>query len=248
MPMQSGREALSMPDLKQAAFKLAKSGTPIFPLKDKRPIVEGGFHSATTDKKIIADWPWKDANGIGATLPPGVFCVDIDVQHDGDKTIQTLKDAGLNLPRTLTHKTRSGGRHKFYSLPVEYDKDARLKGKLGPGIDIKVSGKGYVVVPPTEGYSVVREGDPIAEAPDWVMTELVKPVVENEPSMGGLPKFFDLWQDGTDYGVAAMKQELELLAGTPVGERNNALNKASFSLAQLVAGGELAEEPAMENL
>lgn len=233
----------AMADLKLAAYKLAKSGVAVFPVRDKQPIVEGGFHSATTDKKVIGGWPWDEANGIAAAIPEGTFVVDIDKQHNGFSTIETLKDAGLSFPATRVHGTQSGGIHRFYKIPDGHPDDVRLKGKLGPGVDIKVSGKGYIVYPPTYGYSVNSDTD-IADAPDWMMDELVKPVVENEPSMGGLPKFFDLWQDGTDYGIAAMKSEIQQLEETPVGERNNALNKASFALAQLVAGGELAEDPA----
>ena len=43
------------------------------------------------------------------------------------------------------------------------------------------------------------------------------------------------------YGHAALRAEIAALAATPPGRRNHALNRAAFSLFQLVAGGELAE-------
>ena len=43
------------------------------------------------------------------------------------------------------------------------------------------------------------------------------------------------------YGHAALRAEIAALAATPPGCRNHALNRAAFSLFQLVAGGELAE-------
>ena len=43
------------------------------------------------------------------------------------------------------------------------------------------------------------------------------------------------------YGRAALEREVARVALAPVGERNNALNRAAFSLGQLVAGGELQE-------
>jgi Bifunctional DNA primase/polymerase, N-terminal len=41
------------------------------------------------------------------------------------------------------------------------------------------------------------------------------------------------------YGAAALEYEIEALTNTAPGSRNHALNRASFSLHQLVAGGEL---------
>jgi hypothetical protein len=41
------------------------------------------------------------------------------------------------------------------------------------------------------------------------------------------------------YGAAALEGEIKVLANTAPGGRNNALNRASFLLHQLVAGGEL---------
>lgn len=49
----------------------------------------------------------------------------------------------------------------------------------------------------------------------------------------------DLTRGGTDYGLAALKDEANRLAATPEGGRNDQLNRAMFSLAQLVQGGEL---------
>ena len=43
------------------------------------------------------------------------------------------------------------------------------------------------------------------------------------------------------YGHAALRAEIAALAATPPGRRNDTLNRAAFSLFQLVAGGELAE-------
>lgn len=47
---------------------------------------------------------------------------------------------------------------------------------------------------------------------------------------------------GTPYGLAAFDKELEALSETLEGTRNVQLNKAAFSLGQLVAGGELDRE------
>ena len=45
----------------------------------------------------------------------------------------------------------------------------------------------------------------------------------------------------SSYAQAALDRECETVAGAAQGARNDALNRASFSLFQLVAGGELDE-------
>lgn len=235
------------PDLRKEALKLTEEGYSVFPLDaNKAPMIKGGFHNASNDPKAVKDMPWDRAERIAAAVPSGTFVVDIDPRHDGDRTVDALRNAGFSFPATRVHRTAGGGTHRFYSLPDEHA-EARLRGKLGPGIDIKAGGKGYVVMPPTPGYDVQFNGG-AKPAPEWMLEELIKPEVKGEHSMGSLPKFFDQWEVGTDYGTKAMEGEIGRLLMTPVGERNNALNRAAFSLAQLAAGGELSHDEALSRL
>ncbi|MGV9586370.1 DUF3631 domain-containing protein [Nocardia farcinica] len=50
------------------------------------------------------------------------------------------------------------------------------------------------------------------------------------------------------YGLAALRKECERVAGAIEGTRNHTLNRAAFSIGQLVAGGYLSEEEAMTAL
>lgn len=237
--------------LLKSALELAADGIEVFPLVDneeglpKRPLSANGFHDATTDPEKIKSWDWKRATGIGAPLPAGTFAVDIDKQHGGEQTVEALRNAGLMMPGTRTHQTGRGGSHRFYRLPEEMS-EARLKGKLGPGVDIKAHGKGYLVMPPTPGYTV-KFSSAIAPAPKWMLDELVKPE-KSDASMGSLPKFFDQWEVGTTYGTTAMEGEIGRLMMVQEGGRNNALNKSAFALGQLAAGGELLETEAISRL
>ncbi len=52
----------------------------------------------------------------------------------------------------------------------------------------------------------------------------------------------------SSYATGALVRECEAVAGTSVGGRNHRLNVASFSLGQLVGGGELAEDDARQGL
>jgi hypothetical protein len=44
------------------------------------------------------------------------------------------------------------------------------------------------------------------------------------------------------YGAAALSRELERVRSLAVGQRNDGLNRAAFSLGRLVGGGELCED------
>lgn len=50
------------------------------------------------------------------------------------------------------------------------------------------------------------------------------------------------------YGEAALKRACRTIARSSVGDRNDTLNKEAFSIAQLVAGGVIAEHVAMDRL
>lgn len=224
----------------RAALALAARGVPVFPLNaDKSPRTHRGFHDATTDEAIIRAWDvgWNDAL-IGSPPPEGVIVLDIDPRNGGDNTLALFPA----LPKTRTTETRSGGHHYWLSVSPEL----KLRGTLGPGVDVKRHGKGYVVIPPSPGYKYVIFGDP-APAPDWLIEELV--VVERPVSecVASDAKFFS-FQKGTPYGEAALKNAWETLQGVENGQRNIALNKVTFGLAQLYAGGELSRDAALDVL
>lgn len=235
-----------MPDLLEAALELAKQGVEVFPLGgDKKPRTLHGFHDATRSPEVISKWNWNSDGAIGAAIPEGHFVVDVDPRHGGDNTARALAKVGRGFPATKVVATKSGGSHRYYKLP-EHLNGRKLRGTLGPGIDIKASGKGYVVVPPSPGYAL-KFDTPVAEAPQWMVEELLVPESSEVEKLASPPKFF-AWDKGTAYGLSAMEQELKDLASTGEGNRNNALNRSAFSLAQLVAGGELDEEEAIRRL
>lgn len=235
-----------MLDLLDAALNLANEGIEVFPLDDnKRPRTAHGFHDATADEAAIRNWSWNGGGAIGAAIPEGHIVVDIDPRNGGNETVKALSDRGLKMNMTRTHRTKGGGIHRFYRIP-ESASNMKIRGKIGPGIDVKAAGKGYVVYPPSPGYSILFDAQ-VAEAPQWLLDEILVAVVDSEASQGSPPKFFP-FQCGTAYGIGAMEREIESLASAVEGDRNNHLNKSAFSLAQLCAGGELQELHAKEEL
>lgn len=56
------------------------------------------------------------------------------------------------------------------------------------------------------------------------------------------------WGNSSRYGLAALEREIRVLRSASAGERNGALNRSAFTLAQLVSGGELDEPLARAEL
>src|SRR5690625_4255752 len=52
----------------------------------------------------------------------------------------------------------------------------------------------------------------------------------------------------SNYGAAALERELGRVATAPEGTRNDTLNRAAFALGQLMAGGEVDETTATDQL
>jgi hypothetical protein len=259
--------------LLEAALSYAARGWHVFPLHGivdgactcsygecsspgKHPRVRHGLHEATTDPDRITRWwrRWPDANiGIATGTGSGVVVVDIDLRHHPDElhvfaSMASLLDRGL--PVTLTSLTGGGGLHLFYASSDEDlgNTAGRLPGIDGelPGIDLRANG-GYVVAPPSAHrigtfYKWLDANRSIARAPEW-LKQPPQPVVnlENIPAAE-----FD--GDGTPYGLAVLRDELDLVRTAREGTRNDQLNRSAFALAQLVAGGELDESVARRSI
>lgn len=230
-----------MSELADAAIKLADAGVRVFPCgPDKAPRTPNGYYDATTNLEIVKAWDW--AKGmIGAPVPPGTVIIDVDPRNGGSDTMKLLRENGKQLPKTKTARTKSGGFHYYLSVP----EDIVLRGRLGPGVDVKRAGKGYVIVPPSPGYAWISDGQ--ADAPEWLLDELRVEEHDGPEFATSEPKFFP-FEDGTPYGMAALEREVGRLLRAPEGERNETLNKAAFALSQLCAGGEISRQRAVKDL
>jgi hypothetical protein len=222
------------------ALRYSFRGWQVFPLKprSKLPAIARGFYSATTNPATLRRW-FGNGHGYNIGVRTGVassiMVVDTDVRHGGPTTLQALEDEHGLLPATLTVIT-SGGDHRYFRINTPIPSST---GRLGPGLDVKADG-GYVCAPssvhpdgPT--YRWVDDAAPLAAAPAWLIDR-----ARRKPP----PKISERAISSTKvapgaYGAAALESEIAELVSTPHGGRNIALNRASFSLHQLVAGGEL---------
>jgi Bifunctional DNA primase/polymerase, N-terminal len=232
-----------MSDLLAAALDYAARGLPVFPCLPlgKAPAVPRGFLSATTNPATIRRfWTNPECNvAIPTGSRSGFWALDVD-GAEGAASLRALEMKHGAIPNTRTVVT-ARGKHLWFAYPGSVPTTA---GRIGPGIDTR-GDDGYVIVPPSvhqTGRRYTFLGDlwaPIESAPAWLIiaarTKPVKLITERAVAAIRGPC------RGSAYGDAALRAEIAALAATPPGRRNDTLNRAAFSLFQLVAVGELAE-------
>jgi Bifunctional DNA primase/polymerase, N-terminal len=151
---------------------------------------------------------------------------------------------------TYTVDTPSGGSHLYFTAPKPPVRNSA--GRLGPLIDIRADG-GYVVGDGSVigGRRYVARGDflPLAlPLPGWITRLLTEqPELAALADIGRPLPALDRAQ-GRAYALAAFREETRRVAEARVGTRNDTLNRAAFSLGQLVAAGLIPPLPVMTGL
>jgi len=233
---------MTAPNLAAAARWYAREGFPVLPVRprDKVPDTARGLHDATTDPATLARlWQENPDRNVGIRTGQGVFVLDVD-GADGEASLQALEVRCGPLPETV-ESTTGRGRHLYFRHPAEVTVK-NSAAQLGPGLDVRGDG-GYIVAPPSfhpngnrygwrDGHRIDRR--PIADAPPWLL-DLVQRRVSPPPEPSG-PAAPDRV---TAYAQKALGEELSAVASAPEGQRNDCLNRAAFSLGQLVATGAL---------
>jgi hypothetical protein len=223
----------------------AVRGFAVFPCleKSKAPACGQGFRDGTSNPATIRRW-WNGCHnyniGIATGLISAVWVLDVD-GATGAESLESLEASNGPLPPTLCSIT-SAGCHLWFRTDGQIPSSA---GRVGAGLDVRGDG-GYVLAPPSihpdgpryrwAGISGQLAQKP-APAPDWLVR-----LTKQRP---GAPKIIvpELSRrreiSSGAYGRAALDRECDALANAARGGRNHALNRASFALHQLVAGGEL---------
>ncbi|MFN2506430.1 MAG: bifunctional DNA primase/polymerase [Acidimicrobiales bacterium] len=217
----------------------------------KHPLTCHGVHDASTDEGRLRQWwrrwPWANV-GIATGHRSGVVVVDVDPVAGGRWSIEAIRAEGYDLPVTLLAFSGGGGFHLFYSVPA----DVRVRNTVGqlpnvgstPGIDLRGDG-GYVVAAPSLHVSGGRyrwseRAGEMRPLPLW----LARPVRAAPDDVRATRRD----AGGSRYGSAALADELDGVRRLTVGQRKDGLNRASYSLGRLVAGGELAADLVYEEL
>jgi hypothetical protein len=224
-----------------AALKLAAQGFNVFPCKprSKEPagwLVPRGFHNATCNSATIRRWFGNDQQyniGVRTGIASRLLVLDLD---DEEAARRLVAEHG---PLPLTRQSMSSrGAHYWFRI------DTEVSGRKLDGADIKADG-GYVVAPPSihpDGPTYRWMNDePLIPPPEWLIELARKPNPKpiSERALDGVQHPRTHNGSPGAYGASALKYEIDDLANTPPGSRNHRLNRASFSLFQLVAGNEL---------
>lgn len=229
--------------LAAAAVEYVRQGWRVFPCcrQDKVPLTSRGFHDATSDlERVRTCWRRWPAANIGAPVPPSLAVLDVDAGHGGEETLRALEAAHGALPTTLAARTGGGGRHVYLLHPGGELRQGT--GLLGPGLDTRMPGKGYVILPPSVHpsgwrYEWVDPATPVALMPGWLVARLRPPP---PPASVPLPD-----ARGADaYVRAAVEGEFANVVGAPEGSRNTTLHAAAVKLGTLVGAGLLSESEA----
>lgn len=250
----------SMLDL---ALSYIGAGYPVFPVRErddevfipstgefvtksaKSPYTANGLKAATRNERIVRRW-WSDHPNAMVGLPTGsaagFWVLDLDRRPDidGAAELERMEAEHGSLPQTVTVRTPSGGRHLLFALPEGVE--VRNRGALAPGQDVRGE-SGYIVAAGSvmadgRNYEWETRADEPAMAPQWLLDLVVRK--QHEPVVGLAPR----GEISTAYVDAAVRDELDSLAATPMGNRNNVLNDGSFALGTFVGAGVLAESDA----
>lgn len=254
--------SLELPDprrLVEVALRYGEHGWPVLPLHTptvrgcscsaaecgspgKHPRTVRGLHQASTDEGRIRGWwsRWPHANiGVATGAASGLLVLDVDLP-DGPRSLAELQARHGPLPATCEQRTGSGGRQLLFAHP---DTPVRNRARVVPGIDVRGDG-GYVVVPPSlhvagHAYQWTARTPP-APAPSWLLAMLDRTRTSEHRPRREVPRpARPAGGQAERYAAAAMNDELARLAAAVEGTRNATLNRAAFSLGQLVAAGVL---------
>jgi len=226
--------------------RAADLGLPVFPCSgDKSPVVKRGFKDATQEcPRILRMFNKPGAVLIGVPTGEVSGHIIVDVDNHGAVSGKPWLDANKDaLPQTRTHKTGGGGFHLVFQYPVGRD-IRNSTGKIAPGVDVRARG-GYAVWPPSPGYEIVDDTPP-AEMPEWLIKACCRPDPGPQPIPG--PKAPPRSDDGSRYGLAALKNACSRICSAPFGQQHETLNRETYLIGSLVAGGELAEDFALSDL
>lgn len=262
--MQEGFRAEGADTRLLYALGYAESGWPVLPVwwpvaggacacgrmdcskPGKHPLVRRGFHAATLDPDLIRRWwaRWPLANlGVRTGAASGLLVLDVDGAVGMDALRALSRERGPL--RAAWARSGSGGWHAYLRMPAGV-RVPNSAGRLGPGLDIRADG-GSIVAPPSlhasgGHYQWTKPGVEPPDAPSWLVQLALPPAPPPIPLVvrtGGRPG---------SYADAAVRGEVEAVAGAPAGTRNHRLNLAAWRLGRLAAAGVVDEAVAREAL
>jgi hypothetical protein len=207
-----------------AALALGSQGRPCFPCRiDKRPATPHGFKDATYDANRLRDL-WRSYPGplvgLATGEASGIDALDLDKGHP--EAAAWWAENRNRLPKTRTHRTRSGGLHLLF----RHTRTLRCTaGQIAPGIDTRGDG-GYLIWWPAIGFPVLCDLSPVPW-PAWLLELLTPPETSREPCS-------NVHIDTGRYARAVLRHAANRVATAPLGHRNSILNAEAYGIGRFV--------------
>ena len=226
------------------ALAYAAQGLSVFPVNaQKKPLIgEGGFHLASTDPAQIASWwrKWPHAD-VGCAVPDGVAILDLDRKKGKDGRAAYRRLDGVD-PETLEAPmatSPTGGLHVWTNANGRRLKQAT--GYEALGIDMRLGGRGYVVLPGANNGRQWRKplSTPMPPTPAWVKEESETPSASSSSQPTGKT---------TPYGRKALDNACAKIRDAGPGERDATIGKVALKIGSLIGGGEISEAEALSQL
>lgn len=227
--------------LLQEGLAAHERGWALIPLEGKIPTIKDWTHAQRPSEAEIREWCAASSNiGVRTGAASGIVVIDAD----GGSSV-----AELDLPETPTVITGGGGRHYFYRInggpPI-----GNSAGKLAPHVDVRGDGGQVVLagsIHPDTG--AIYRWAPDLSPDDLPLADLPAHIVERLlPKPKPLPSTTPAATASNGYARAALDAEIAAVRNAPAHEGNDQLNRAAFSLGQLVGAGLLAEADVSEAL
>jgi hypothetical protein len=217
-----------------AALDLATGGYPVFPCSDrsKKPTTPNGFKDASADPQEVRRL-WRDHPGalIGVATGKAISLNVLDLDFGRhQEACDWWRENRQRVPRTRTHRTRSGGLHLLFQHD---DRVHCTAGKIRLGVDTRGNG-GYIIWWPAADLPVLSDAPP-APWPDWLLAEFrPKPIPQ--------PRSRSVVRVPDNHLLAKLVQ---MVAGAREGERNSLTFWCACRAGEMVAAGVLSATTAI---
>lgn len=227
---------------------------PRWPSPGKSPIGKGWGRERPSPAALRRLFARHPRAGVGMLLGPagGIVDLETDEPNSAEGDLRRVFPSGV--PETMGWQS-ARGEHRLFAWDDRLAELARMAvvslGDEG-ALELRVGGHGKQVAsvcPP----SLTAEGVPRAWNGCWRVAPFPEPllVALRETWLRGAtrsPSPLRRVRRGPSssrsrqgrYGAAALAREAELVRGAPPGCRNSTLNRAAFSLGQLIAGGAIS--------
>jgi hypothetical protein len=207
-----------------AALELAASGYPVFPCSDpsKKPTTPNGFKDASADPKEVQRL-WHDHPGGLIGVPTGkaigLDVLDLDFGRHQEAR-DWWRENRHRIPRTRTHRTRSGGLHLLFQHD---DRVHCTAGKIELGVDTRARG-GYIIWWPAHGLPILSDA-PAAPWPGWLLAEFRPKPQPRSRSVVPVPD------------SRLLAKLVQMVAGAREGERNSLTFWCACRAGEMAASG-----------